>query len=91
MIQDHYHYHNQITTSTCVSTVQQQAAAGSFGSPMTSKFIMSAPVSASVPASSDITSSLWGPPRVVVLNREPNKSLGKTYLSMQITFLSLYY
>jgi hypothetical protein len=30
----------------------------------------------STPTASDLTSSLWGPPRLVILVRQPNKSLG---------------
>lgn len=64
------YYQNQTSslapiTATCVRSKTQPTTLSSMSTKLNQES-----------TSNDITSSLWGPPRVVVLHREPNRSLG---------------
>lgn len=75
----HFHHHNQISSVTTVNTIHQQQQPISYGSSMSGNSqgkLNQQQQQQQQPTSNDITSSLWGPPRMVILNREPNKSLG---------------
>lgn len=66
LVQRYYNNQNQLIETSFVPNSTHLSS-------MSSKFNQTGVSSSS---SNDITSSLWGPPRVVVLQREPNKSLG---------------
>jgi hypothetical protein len=65
LVQRYYNNQNQLIETSFVPQTHLSS--------MSSKFNQTGVSSSS---SNDITSSLWGPPRIVVLQREPNKSLG---------------